>query len=102
MRAAVIRTANPSSRVHSKGTKVYKGTAYLFNKGRDYLFRVPSGMMRPIPQSENLKTKGTYIMGDKSPKANQKQASQKKAKNNSADQKKRDASAAKQTPGKKK
>ena len=41
-------------------------------------------------------------MGDKSPKANQKQASQKKAKNNSADTKKKEAMSAKQTAGKKK
>jgi hypothetical protein len=46
--------------------------------------------------------KGTTIMGDKSPKSQQKQASQKKAKNDSADQKRKQAVAAKQVVGKKK
>jgi hypothetical protein len=41
-------------------------------------------------------------MGDRSPKAAQKQASQKKAKSDSADQKKRQDVAAKQVVGKKK
>lgn len=41
-------------------------------------------------------------MGDRSPKSVQKQASQKKAKSDSADQKKRQDVAAKQAPGKKK
>ena len=40
-------------------------------------------------------------MGDKSPKAAKKQASQKQAKNDRADQKKQQAVAAKQVPGKK-
>jgi len=39
-------------------------------------------------------------MGDRSPKSVQKQAKQKQVKSNSADQKKRDAAAAKQTPRK--
>ncbi len=41
------------------------------------------------------------IMGDRSPKANQKKSSQKQAKVNSADQKKKQAVAAKQAAGKK-
>ena len=41
-------------------------------------------------------------MGDKSPKANKKQDNQKKAKNTSAANVKRDATAAKQVAGKKK
>jgi hypothetical protein len=40
-------------------------------------------------------------MGDKSPKAAKKQASQKQAKSDRADQQKRQAVAAKQVPGKK-
>jgi hypothetical protein len=40
-------------------------------------------------------------MGDRSPKANQKMSSQKQAKADSADQKKKQAIAAKQIPGKK-
>jgi hypothetical protein len=39
-------------------------------------------------------------MGDRSPKSVQKQNKQKQVKSNSADQKKRDAQAAKQTPRK--
>ena len=46
-------------------------------------------------------TKGTATMGDKSPKAAKKQASQKQAKSDHADQMKRQAVAAKQVPGKK-
>ena len=46
-------------------------------------------------------TKGTATMGDKSPKAAKKQASQKQAKSDRADQKKRQDVAAKQVPGKK-
>jgi hypothetical protein len=45
--------------------------------------------------------KGTATMGDKSPKAAKKQASQKQAKSDRADQKKRQDVAAKQVPGKK-
>ena len=41
-------------------------------------------------------------MGDRSPKSNQKKSSQKQAKANSADQKKKQAIADKQAPGKKK
>lgn len=41
-------------------------------------------------------------MGDKSPKANQKKSSQKQVKVSGADQKKKQAVAAKQTAGKKK
>jgi hypothetical protein len=41
-------------------------------------------------------------MGDKSPKAAQKQASQKKAKSDNVNQKKQQAVAAKQAPAKKK
>jgi hypothetical protein len=41
-------------------------------------------------------------MGDKNPKSQQKQQAQKKAKNQSADSKKRDAVLAKQAPAKKK
>ena len=40
-------------------------------------------------------------MGDKSPKAVNKQAAQKQVKGNAADQKKRQAAASKQVPGKK-
>ena len=40
-------------------------------------------------------------MGDKSPKSNQKKSTQKQAKTNSAEQKKKEAMAAKQAPGKK-
>jgi hypothetical protein len=40
-------------------------------------------------------------MGDRSPKANQKMVTQKQTKTNSADQKKKQAIAAKQLPGKK-
>jgi hypothetical protein len=46
---------------------------------------------------EKLKT-----MGDRSPKSNQKKSSQKQNKNDSADQKKRQATADKQSAGKKK
>jgi len=45
--------------------------------------------------------KGTYIMGDRSPKAVQKKASQKQGKNDRADQQKKTAVAAKQAPAKK-
>jgi hypothetical protein len=48
------------------------------------------------------KTKGTTTMGDKSPKAAKKQASQKQIKSNQADNKKRQDVAAKQAPPKKK
>jgi hypothetical protein len=41
-------------------------------------------------------------MGDKSPKSNQKKSSQKQSKTSSADQKKKQAVAAKQVAGKKK
>ena len=41
-------------------------------------------------------------MGDKSPKSNQKQATQKKSKNDTADQKKKSADAAKQSANLKK
>ena len=41
------------------------------------------------------------IMGDRSPKSNQKKSTQKQAKANSADQKKKQAIAAKQVAGKK-
>ena len=40
------------------------------------------------------------IMGDRSPKSNQKKSSQKQSKTNSAEQKKKDAAAAKQAPAK--
>lgn len=43
----------------------------------------------------------TKIMGDKSPKANQKKSEQKKAKAGQANQVKKQAEAAKQVPGKK-
>jgi hypothetical protein len=46
-------------------------------------------------------TKGKVIMGDKSPKAVQKQSAQKQVKANADAQKKRQAAAAKQVPGKK-
>lgn len=42
------------------------------------------------------------IMGDKSPKSNQKKSTQKQSKVNSADQKKKQAVVAKQAAGKKK
>jgi hypothetical protein len=42
------------------------------------------------------------LMGDKSPKANQKKSAQKQSKNNAAGQKKQQAVAAKQAAGKKK
>jgi len=45
-------------------------------------------------------TKGTATMGDKSPKAAKKQASQKQAKSDRAEQKKRQEVAAKQVPRK--
>jgi hypothetical protein len=41
-------------------------------------------------------------MGDKSPKATQKQAAQKQSKSNTSNQKKKDATAAKQVPRTKK
>jgi len=46
--------------------------------------------------------KKANIMGDKSPKANQKKSSQKQAKASGADQQKQQAIAAQQTAGKKK
>jgi hypothetical protein len=46
----------------------------------------------------HLLTKGSTIMGDKSPKAARKQASQKQVKTDRADEKKRQAVAAKQAP----
>jgi hypothetical protein len=49
----------------------------------------------------NAEKKGK-LMGDKSPKANQKKSSQKSSKAASADQQKKQAAAAKQTPAKKK
>jgi hypothetical protein len=48
----------------------------------------------------NLK-KDKIIMGDRSPKSVHKKAAQKQVKLNAADQKKKDAAAAKQIPGKK-
>jgi hypothetical protein len=47
-------------------------------------------------------TKRNKIMGDRSPKSNQKKSSQKQAKASSASQKRAQASAAKQAAGKKK
>jgi hypothetical protein len=52
---------------------------------------------RPINPQKKIK-----IMGDRSPKSNQKKSSQKQAKSNSADQQKRQAIADKQSAGKKK
>jgi hypothetical protein len=60
--------------------------------------RPGSAMMR----RGNHQTKGTTTMGDKSPKAAKKQASQKQIKSNQADNKKRQDVAAKQAPPKKK
>lgn len=54
-----------------------------------------------VHEPANL-TKGGIKMGDRSPKANQKQATQKKAKNSAVDAKKNAATASKQVPGKKK
>lgn len=60
----------------------------------------------PLPQQPRMmgggdhRTKGTATMGDKSPKAAKKQASQKQAKSDRAEQKKRQEVAAKQVPRK--
>jgi len=59
-------------------------------------------MILTVPHSINLKTKGISIMGDKSPKANKKQETQKKSKASSADMKKTQEMAARQSAGKKK
>ena len=52
---------------------------------------------RPVNQSKKIK-----VMGDKSPKANQKKSGQKQTKTSSASQKKSAAVAAKSAAGKKK
>ena len=54
-----------------------------------------------IPTGQNNKQKSENIMGDKSPKSNQKKSNQKSAKNNAANDKKKKASAAQKAPGKK-
>jgi hypothetical protein len=54
-----------------------------------------------IPQVEQIAVI-INIMGDRSPKANQKKTSQKVSKASSADQKKKQAAAAKSAPGGKK
>jgi hypothetical protein len=54
-----------------------------------------------MPQAGQL-VEGIKVMGDKSPKANQKKSSQQQAKTNSADQKKKADAAAKSAAGKKK
>lgn len=53
-----------------------------------------------MPQVNQL-VKAINIMGDKSPKSNQKKSSQKQAKASSADQQKKQVAAAKQAAGKK-
>ena len=53
-------------------------------------------------QSVMSSTKGTSLMGDKSPKAAQKKASQQQAKSKNAKDQKNQAIAAKQVSGKKK
>lgn len=55
-----------------------------------------------MPRESQLNSRKIIIMGDKSPKATNKQASQKQNKANSAMQKKQQAMAAKQVAGKKK
>lgn len=55
-----------------------------------------------MPRESQLNSRKIIIMGDKSPKATNKQASQKQSKANSAMQKKQQAMAAKQVAGKKK
>jgi hypothetical protein len=52
-----------------------------------------------MPQVNQPRRRKTKIMGDKSPKANQKKSSQNRAKANSADQMKKQAVAAKQASG---
>jgi hypothetical protein len=55
----------------------------------------PAVELTPVAAHLNL-----MFMGDKSPKATSKQAAQKKAKSDAANQKKRDAAGAKQVPKK--
>jgi hypothetical protein len=61
---------------------------------------IPSEKL-PCRRQVNPKKKDR-IMGDRSPKSNQKKSSQKQAKAGSADQRKKQAVAAKQAAGKKK
>ena len=59
-------------------------------------------MIRPcMMRRGSHRTRGTATMGDKSPKAARKQASQKQVKSDRADQKKKQDVAAKQAPAKK-
>jgi hypothetical protein len=55
----------------------------------------PAAELTPVAVQPSI-----VFMGDKSPKATSKQAAQKKAKANAANQKKRDAASAKQVPKK--
>src|SRR4051812_48256834 len=54
-----------------------------------------------VPECRQLRQKDKH-MGDRSPKSNQKKSNQKQTKSSSADQKKKQAVAAKQSAGKKK
>ena len=49
-----------------------------------------------VPSIRGTTVGGSHIMGDKSPKANQKKATQKQSKDDAVQQKKKDAEAAKQ------
>ena len=55
-----------------------------------------------IPRAKSTAVKKANIMGDRSPKANQKKSGQKQSKANSADARKKAAVASKQAAGKKK
>ena len=63
--------------------------------------RFPCGETE-MPQNESTQQRKIKVMGDRSPKSNQKKSNQKQSKANSADQRKKDAVAAKSAVGKKK
>ena len=62
----------------------------------------PTSTVCTVGSQQHPKERQRTDMGDKSPKAAKKNASQKQAKSNQADQKKREEVAAKQAPAKKK
>jgi hypothetical protein len=74
-------------------------TSFIYNRHHTSHNTHPFGETN-MPQV-NQPADESKIMGDKSPKSNQKKSSQKQAMASSADQKKKQAAAAKQVAGKK-
>jgi lipopolysaccharide export LptBFGC system permease protein LptF len=70
--------------------------------GSQSIMPMPSDEITVPSASQNAEKKRNKIMGDKSPKSNQKKSSQKQAKTSSASSQKAQAVAAKQASGKKK